>query len=278
MGVPKQVWVIASFLALLMAAGYLGYLVWDRSRELSDVRAQLKDAREQVDKAKTDTAKLESEWKDKLALTDAQIETLRQDKEKSIASHKSLEDEMRAALESKDVTISQLQGKLTVNILDRVMFESGEAVLQPDGEAVLLKVAAILKQHPTLMIHVVGHTDNVPIRAGGRARFASNWELSTARALAAVRFMTEKGGVDPRRLGAVGYGEFRPIADNSTAQGRARNRRIAITVVSDEIVGSDAAATATVLPTTTNNAAPMAPATVPATNSAAPAAETAPAD
>ena len=138
-------------------------------------------------------------------------------------------------LESKDVTISKLQGKLTVNILDRVLFDSGEAILKPDGEAVLQKIAALLAAHPTLKIHVIGHTDNVPIRS----RFASNWELSTARALAAVHFLTEKAGVDPRRVGAVGYGEYRPIADNSTAEGRAKNRRIAITILPDELAAAD---------------------------------------
>jgi chemotaxis protein MotB len=137
------------------------------------------------------------------------------------------------------------------------MFESGEAVLKPDGEAVLLKVAGVLKQHPTLMVHVVGHTDNVPIRASARSRFASNWELSTARALAAVRFLSESGGVDPRRLGAVGYGEYHPIADNTTEKGRAKNRRIAITVVSDEVVGADAAL-APVMTTVSSNAVPSA--------------------
>jgi chemotaxis protein MotB len=149
---------------------------------------------------------------------------------------KGLEDEMRADLESKDVTISKLQGKLTVNILDRVMFDSGEAILKPAGELVMRKIAALLAAHPGLKIHVIGHTDNVPMRA----RFASNWELSTARALAAVHFLTEKAGVDPRRVGAIGYGEFRPIADNATAEGRAKNRRIAITILSDELAGADA--------------------------------------
>ena len=72
-----------------------------------------------------------------------------------------------------------------------------------------------------------------------RSRFASNWELSTARALTAVHFLTEKAGVDPRRVGAVGYGEYRPIADNSTPEGRARNRRIAITILPDELAGAD---------------------------------------
>jgi chemotaxis protein MotB len=126
-----------------------------------------------------------------------------------------------------------------VNILDRVMFDSGEAILKPAGESVMRKVAAILAEHPQLKIHVIGHTDNVPIRPEARTRFASNWELSTARALAAVHFLTEKAGVDPRRVGAIGYGEYRPLADNMTAEGRARNRRIAITILPDELAGAD---------------------------------------
>ena len=84
----------------------------------------------------------------------------------------------------------------------------------------------------------------MPIRAAARSRFPSNWELSTARATAAVRFLTENAGVDPRRLGAVGYGEFRPVADNATPEGRARNRRIAITILSEELAGADTAPTA----------------------------------
>jgi chemotaxis protein MotB len=102
----------------------------------------------------------------------------------------------------------------------------------------LRKVAAILAGHPELKIHVIGHTDNVPIHT----RFASNWELSTARALAAVHFFTEKAGLDPRRVGAVGYGEYRPLADNSTEEGRAKNRRIAITILPDELAGADTGA------------------------------------
>jgi chemotaxis protein MotB len=79
----------------------------------------------------------------------------------------------------------------------------------------------------------------VPIRATARSKYASTWELSTARALAAVRFLTEQASVAPQRLGAVGYGEFRPIADNATAEGRARNRRIAVTILADELAGAD---------------------------------------
>jgi chemotaxis protein MotB len=138
---------------------------------------------------------------------------------------------MRSALQSKDITISELQGKLTVNILDRILFDSGEAVLKEEGEKVLQQIATVLAQHPNRQIHVIGHTDNVPIRVSTRSRFASNWELSTARAIAAVRFLQEQAQVDPRRLGAVGYGEFQPVADNSTAEGRAKNRRIAVVIL-----------------------------------------------
>ncbi len=167
------------------------------------------------------------------------ISELQKEKEMVGQKAKSLEDEMREQLESKDVTISKLQGKLTVTIVDRVMFDSGEAILKADGATVMQKIADLLTSHPELKIHVIGHTDNVPIRQTAQSRFASNWELSTARALAAVHFLTEKAGVDPRRVGAVGYGEFHPIADNSTAEGRSKNRRIAITILPEDLTLAD---------------------------------------
>ena len=246
---PKETWIIASVLTVLLLVGLLGYSSYDKKRLLDQAQVALTEARAAAAKSAAEAADL----KDKLAETQGRITDLQKEKETVVQTHRSLEDEMRAALESKDVTISQLQGKLTVNILDRVLFDSGEAELKPGGEAILRKVAAILAQHPNLKIHVIGHTDNVPIRASARNRFPSNWELSTARATAAVRFLTETASVDPRRLGAVGYGEFRPVADNSTAEGRARNRRIAITILSEEMAGADDTA-----PGTTNSL-PAAP-------------------
>jgi len=232
-------WIIAA----VMAAAALSLVVlWTSSRarqnqELQKLQGQIDDTQSRLA-----TARAENQTnKDAIAAFKDQIADLEKQKQQVTHSSKTLEDEMRSQLESKDVTISKLQGKLTVNILDRVMFDSGEAVLKPDGEDVMRKIAAILKEHPQLSIHVVGHTDNVPIRLGAHSRFTSNWELSTARALAAVHFLTEQAGVDPRRLGAVGYGEFRPVADNSTSEGRAKNRRIAITILPDEWMPPDAA-------------------------------------
>jgi chemotaxis protein MotB len=253
---PKETWIIGSILTAALLIGLLAFSSYERKQDADRAQAELAEARAAAGQNAAETAQL----KDKLAASQARIEELQKQQEATVQTHRSLEDEMRAALESKDVTISQLQGKLTVNILDRVLFDSGEADLKPDGAGVLRKVATILAQHPNLKIHVIGHTDNVPIRAAARNRFPSNWELSTARATAAVRFLTENAGVDPRRLGVVGYGEFRPVADNATAEGRARNRRIAITILSEELVGADAPSPATShgpmpgIPTTATNA------------------------
>jgi chemotaxis protein MotB len=249
----KETWIIASALTAVLLLGLLGYASWEKKREVEKVRAELVDALAAATKTQAEADDL----KDKLAESQTRIHELAKEKDAVVQTHQSLEDEMRAKLESKDVTISQLQGKLTVNILDRVMFDSGEAELKPAGAAVLRKVADVLAQHSNLKVHVIGHTDNVPIRAAARNRFPSNWELSTTRATAAVRFLTEIAGVDPRRLGAVGYGEFRPVADNATPEGRARNRRIAITILSEELAGADTApVTAPISPALPDPAAP----------------------
>jgi chemotaxis protein MotB len=254
---PKETWIIASALTIVLLLVLLGYASWGKKHEVEQVRAELAAAREAAVKSAAEAAEL----KDKLAQSQARIEELGKEKDAAVQTRQSLEDEMRTALESKDVTISRLQGKLTVNILDRVMFDSGEADLKPAGSAVLRKVAGILASHPDLKIHVIGHTDNVQIRN----RFASNWELSSARALAAVHFLTEQAGVDPHRVGAIGYGEYRPIADNSTPEGRAKNRRIAITILSEEMAGADVA------PTVRTNAPALPPApAVPGTNEPSP--------
>jgi chemotaxis protein MotB len=258
---PKETWIIAAVLTTALLLGLAGFSSCSKQRQLEQVKTELSDLRAAIAKNEAEAADL----KNKLSDSQTRFDELQKEKDTAVQSHKTLEDEMRAALESKDVTISKLQGKLTVNIVDRILFDSGEAELKPGGSVVLRKVAEILAQHPTLTIHVIGHTDNVPIKAGARSRFASNWELSTARASAAVRFLTEAAGVDPRRLGIVGYGEYRPIADNATAEGRARNRRIAITILSEEMAGADT--------TTAPHLAASAPSAVsdPITNSVPPA-------
>ena len=231
-------WVVAG-LGVITAVVFA--VMWSHQRSIHQMDA--KSARAELNDLASRLARishLNQTNLDHLARLTNQIAELEREKALVGQVARSLEDEMRQQLESKDVTISKLQGKLTVSIVDRIMFDSGEAILKPDGAAVMQKIADLLTAHPELKIHVIGHTDNVPIRQTAQSRFASNWELSAARALAAVHFLIERAGVDPHRLGAVGYGEFRPIAENSTPEGRAKNRRIAITILPDELAAADA--------------------------------------
>ncbi len=233
--VTKQTWIIASVLSAAVIIGIISLSAWERGRQLKEAQDRLAE----VQRAAEENRLRGEQLQERITESQAKIQELLREKETVTKAQKDLEQEMRTALESKDITISQLQGKLTVNILDHILFDSGEAVLKPEGEKVLEKIGGILEQYPNRQIHVIGHTDNVPIRAAARNRFASNWELSTARATAAVRFLQEKAGVDPQRLGAVGYGEFHPIADNATSEGRSKNRRIALVVLPEVLSKTD---------------------------------------
>ncbi len=268
---PKLAKIITGLLFTLIVVGALALAWWQRDTQARLLQRQLREANEEV----WEVAERGRALTTSLAAAEERARELEARAAEVSRAQQSLESEMRRALESKDVTISELQGKLTVDIVDRVLFDSGEATLKPEGVEVLRKVAAVLAQAPNRQVHVTGHTDNVPIRASPQSRYPSNWELSTARALAAVRFLTEEAGIEARRIGAVGYGEFRPIADNTTPEGRARNRRIAIVVLSEELAGLEATGVATTAapavvapPVTVATNAPSA-----ATNAPPPAAE-----
>lgn len=269
----RDAWAI--FVGLITAAvvGLLGVTAWQKHQQALRVTDELDRTRQA---AASQTARLQEAWQEVEAARE-QAGVLAREFARATNTQQRLEAEMREALQSRDVAISELQGRLTVNILDRILFDSGEAALKPEGMQVLEEVAKILARYTNRTVQVFGHTDNVPIRV----KFASNWELSAARALAAVRYLTEKAGVDPRRLSAVSCAEFQPIADNATPEGRARNRRIALVVLPEQFVPSDvepspaqpgstnpppAAATLThAAPATgaVTNAAPAAPATNP---------------
>jgi chemotaxis protein MotB len=118
---------------------------------------------------------------------------------------------------------------LEVEIKDSILFPSGSARLQAEAAPVLKKIAVILRDFPNA-VRVEGFTDNLPINT---LLYPSNWELSGARAASVVRLLSGEG-IDPRRLSALGYGEFRPLADNATPEGRAQNRRVVVVVLADE--------------------------------------------
>jgi chemotaxis protein MotB len=120
-------------------------------------------------------------------------------------------------------------GIVDIAIRSDILFASGSALLADVAQPVIRQLADVLKTFPN-SIQVQGHTDNVPI-AGGLYR--SNWELSAARAASVVHIMVD-GGIDPRRLSVVAYGEFRPVLPNTTPDGRNANRRVVLTISSVE--------------------------------------------
>ena len=165
-------------------------------------------------------------------LLQQQLEVELQAREARLAEVQSTYDELVGKLEQEiergEVRISELKGKLTVNVVDKILFDSGKAALKPAGIKVLQQIGDILNSAVDKNIQVEGHTDNVPISGGLAAKYPSNWELSTARATTVLHFLQDKVGVSGERLSAVGYGEYQPISSNATAKGRAENRRIQI--------------------------------------------------
>jgi len=134
------------------------------------------------------------------------------------------------------VEVSSSARGLVISLPEAGSFPAGRAELSTKARDVMLDLSAELRALPN-QIRVEGHTDDVPIHT---AQFASNWELSTARATTVIQYLVEAGGIDPARLAAAGYAEYRPRLANDTAEARARNRRVDI-VVLDSVAASQEA-------------------------------------
>ncbi len=147
---------------------------------------------------------------------------------------KEMADEIERSLSSlisdETVGVRRADEWLEIEINTSILFTSGSARLVDSAVPVLQKIARILKPFPN-PINVEGFTDNRPIHT---PTYPSNWELSAARAASVVHLFT-RAGVDPRRMAAIGYGEYRPIADNSTAEGRSKNRRVVLAILAEDV-------------------------------------------
>ena len=143
----------------------------------------------------------------------------------------SIEQAMSDLVDEGLIQVRRDKRWIEVEIKTSILFPSGSAELSPRSIPVLTKLAEKLRPLDNI-IHVEGFTDNVPINT---FEFPSNWELSAARAASVVHLFTRLG-VDPRRMAAIGYGEYRPVASNDSAEGRSRNRRVVLVIMS----GADA--------------------------------------
>ncbi len=172
------------------------------------------------DRLQTERGGLESRLEERDAQI-AQLETARRD----------LESRLGSEIASGDIELHGTDGRMSIGLSDQILFPSGGAELSPRGQAVLTRVAQSLASLPGRLIQVEGHTDSTALSPQLAERYASNWELSTARATHVVRFLMEQCAIPGERLVASGLSEFQPRASNRTPAGRQRNRRIELNLV-----------------------------------------------
>ena len=128
-----------------------------------------------------------------------------------------------------ELSVSIKDGKLYVSLQEKLLFKSGSAVVDPKGKEALQSLATVLNSTPGISVVIEGHTDNVPMKG----KYEDNWSLSTERATTIVRILTTDYKVDAQHIVATGRGEFSPIADNTTTEGKAKNRRTEIILSPD---------------------------------------------
>jgi chemotaxis protein MotB len=203
--------------------GELERILRSRSDSLSQSIVEL---RRKVDDLDAENDKLKAE---NASLVKAREEQVQKDS----ATYQGLLEKLKPEISQGQVTISQLKGKLTVNMVDSILFDSGKAEVRKGGREILGKVISVLKDVEDKWIRIEGHTDNVQISRGLAQRYPTNWELSAARAINVTRYLQGQG-IDPGNLSAAAYGEWRPVATNDTPEGRAKNRRIEIVLVPKE--------------------------------------------
>jgi len=163
----------------------------------------------------------------------AQVENLKQQKEQEVSqlvnAKKSLEQRLEQEIKDKQVRLELAERGLVITFVAEVLFDSGKAKIKPEAYGTLDKISKVLQEEVADRdIGIEGHTDNEPIKYSS---WKSNWELSTARALSVLHYLVDNKSIEPGRVSARGYGEYRPVASNETGQGRQKNRRVEIIIL-----------------------------------------------
>ncbi|MDD2897888.1 MAG: OmpA family protein [Desulfuromonadaceae bacterium] len=218
---------------------------YKRLNEDADILAGEKKQLEGILRAKSDTlSKNISELRQQVAdlkvengkLNDdiSELQKAKEEKVKEVSgTYEQLLANMKNEISQGQVTISELKGKLTVNLEAAILFDSGKADVKTEGLDILNKMVETLKGVKDKAIRIEGHTDVVQISGALARTFPTNWELSAARAINVTKFLQQQG-IDPRNLSAAAFAEYKPVADNGTKEGRAKNRRIEITLVAKD--------------------------------------------
>ena len=163
----------------------------------------------------------------------ARLSQLQEEKETELSELEKakllLEEKLKQEIGDKSVRLEMAEKGLAIIFLTEVLFDSGKVEIKPEAFSSLDKIAGVLgKNVEDRNIGIEGHTDNEPIKHSG---WKSNWELSTSRATSVLHYLVDKKGISPKRVAAIGYGEYRPVASNDTAEGMRKNRRVEIVIL-----------------------------------------------
>jgi chemotaxis protein MotB len=202
--------------------------------ELASARQALTTAQTELGSSRdelTATRDALAETRRSLGETQEQLAERERKLREATATYDKLVADLKGEIADGQVKITRLRDRLTVNLVDKILFDSGSIAIKSHGKEVLLKVAQVLRTVKGKRVQIEGHTDNIPVRGALRKQFPTNWELSTSRATVVARFLAEQGGIDPAMLVAAGYGQYRPVASNDTPERRAQNRRIEIVLL-----------------------------------------------
>lgn len=169
---------------------------------------------------------------DNIGAKDAYIQNLQSAINKKDSLNLALVTNLKGAIgnmDDKDINIKVDKGVVYIDISDKLLFKSGSYDVTDRAKEVLGKVALVLKNQPTIEFMVEGHTDNVPYK--GNASLTDNWDLSVKRSTTIIRILQQQYGINPANMTAAGRSEYKPVADNSTADGKAANRRTRIVIL-----------------------------------------------
>lgn len=204
------------------------------NKKVADLREQVSKL---VDENNRYLSMIESQ-KDSIVGLQNELEKERavvQQKDKKISdlekTRAEIENSLKDQIAQKNIKIEEIEGKLKVTFVDKILFDSGSTKIKPKGREVILTLADSFKDNIKQSIVVEGHTDDVQIGAALQDRFPTNWELSAARATSVVRFLQEKGTIAPERLTASGFSFYKPVDTSETDEGRKQNRRIEIILI-----------------------------------------------
>lgn len=218
-------------------AGRIGTLE-KNVNSLQDNSAQLESARialqKQLESTRTEATSRLQDASSKLNMSQQQIadqqrrleqlQALIDQQKKNTESLRAKINEALVGFNSNELTVSTKNGKVYVSLQENLLFPSGSAVINPKGKEALGKLASVLNINPDINVNIEGHTDSIPMKG----RYVDNWDLSTARATAIVRVLTDTYKVDASRVIASGHSKYDPVDTNLTTQGRAKNRRTEI--------------------------------------------------